>query len=154
MSQSQARRAYGDVHLYYRVDGGSRCWYAKKRQDRAVAIAPTTSRFDWSMLIPRTNAPVVVEEDEAPRPRAKIAKAKRHAPKKTRTASVARVRTPAKLDATAATNAVVPRTDVEINRIMCGDSCPDFASKGDLRAFNEKRRRELFIGYELGIPQP
>jgi hypothetical protein len=131
MSQSQARRAYGsEVHLYYRVDDGQRCWYAKGAQRarsiaRDITVVPNGSplRDLVSVFVPPPRVDV-----EEPRPRLK--KAKHTKTKYTKVAKRQRTR-------------AVSQSTEEMKQMLCGDTCPNFRKMGNLRALNERRAREL-----------
>ena len=91
------------------------------------------------MLIPRPNVPApVVEEDEAPRSKAK--------PKTKKKTKLARSPSPRVVASSAGV-----KSEEEIRRILCGTDCPDFTKMGDLRAFNERRAREAEIRKAFGF---
>ena len=132
MSQSQARRAYGDVHLHYYVDDGQRCWYAKRAHrarsiSRDITVAPNGSPFRelMSVFMP---PPPQADVEEEPRPRVK--KVKRAKTKYTKVAKRQRTR-------------AVSQGTEEMKQMLCGDTCPNFRKMGNLRALNERRAREL-----------
>jgi hypothetical protein len=131
LSQSQARRISGDAHLYYRVNDGVRCWYAKEAQ-RAARVDANNSPFRdlVTAFIPVPQADV--EEEPAPRPKAKRVKAKyKKIAKRHRT----------------------PTNNEDIKYILCGDNCPNFRKMGNLRKLNDRRAREYGLSKQTEVPK-
>jgi len=131
MSKSQARRIYGDAHIYYqRDDDRQKCWYAKGTRTRDTSYF-NGSPFRGLMEVFMPPPPVVDDDEEEPRPKAKRTKAKpkKVAKRRYRTRTVAST-----------------KSNEEIKRILCGDSCPpSFRNLGNLRELNERRAKELGV---------